>query len=104
MLGRGTVGLLAVLRPIVSLLALARHNAAQLNFFVLQDVHEDYSCHVRIIGRFVVMTQHILALVVRALILRVKSAPKVRAEFTVLRTLLVDLPKTRVVECLRVVG
>ena len=47
-----------------------------------------------------VMTQHILALIVRALILRVKSAPKVRTEFTVLRTLLVDLTKTRIVECL----
>ena len=52
----------------------------------------------------VVMTQHILALIVGALMLRIKTASKVGAEFAVLRTLLIDLPKTSVVECFRIVG
>ena len=50
------------------------------------------------------MTQHVLALVVGALMLRVKSASKVRAEFAVFRTLLINLSKTSVVKCFRIVS
>ena len=35
--------------------------------------------------------------------LRIKTASKVRTEFAVLRTLLIDLPKTSIVECFRIV-
>ena len=57
-----------------------------------------------IVSCFVVMTQHILTLIVRALMLRIKTASKVRTEFTVFRALLIDLSKTSIVECFRVIG
>ena len=50
------------------------------------------------------MTEHILALIVGALMLRIKTASKVGAEFAVLRTLLIDLPKTSIVKCFRIVS
>ena len=56
-----------------------------------------------VVGCLMVVTQHVLALVVGALILRIKTASKVRTEFAVLRTLLIHLSQTSIVECFRIV-
>ena len=56
-----------------------------------------------VVSCLMVMTQHVLALVIGALMLRIKTASKVGAEFAVLRTLFIHLAQTSVVEGFRIV-
>ena len=57
-----------------------------------------------IVSSLVVMTQHVLALIVCTLVLRIKTTSKVRTEFTVLRALFIDLSKTSIVESFWIVS
>lgn len=87
---------------LVAFLAFAGHYTRKLDLFVLQDVSEDDTRHVGIVGSLVVVRKQGLTRIVTAAVLRIKLAPKVALEFVILRDLLVELAERSIVESFRV--
>lgn len=83
--------------------ALPAHHAVLFNLLVLEQVHVDHACHVRIVSSLVIVRKQSSTIVVCASILRVESPLQVTFEFVVVGHLFVDLSEASVVECLRVV-
>ena len=71
---------------------------------MFQDVHEDDTSHVGVIGSLVIVREQGLSIIVAALVLCVKAPAQVVLKLVVIYTLFVDLAKRSVVKCLGVVG
>ena len=78
--------------------ALSCHDTNLIHLFMLQDVHEDYSGHVRIIGRLMVVRKQGLSRVVAAVILCIILTAQVALELVILCALLINLAKCGIVE------
>ena len=63
------------------------------NLFMLQDMHEDDTGHVSIVGGLVVVRQWTLALVLGTLILDVIFAAQIALELVIFCALIVNLTK-----------